>query len=150
MKVTLHQVAKHFGREVVFEGVGLTLANGSRTALLGPNGSGKSTLLQVISGAIIPTQGHIEHHVGDRPVPQEEVYKHVSIAAPYLGLYEELSLTQAIEFHARFKPFVQGRGPHRLPRSCLGKTRAALQQRHEATVEAGLGHPQRHALAPAG
>jgi ABC-type multidrug transport system ATPase subunit len=110
MKVTLHQVAKHFGREVVFHGVDRTLASGSRTALLGPNGSGKSTLLQVIGGAIIPTAGHIEHHVGERLVPQEEVYKHVAIAAPYLGLYEELSLTQAIDFHARFKPFMQGLG----------------------------------------
>lgn len=110
MQVVLSQIAKHFGREVVFQNVDLTLASGSRTAILGPNGSGKSTLLQLIGGAMIPTNGTIEHRVGERIVPQEEVYRHIAIAAPYLGLYEDLSLRQAIDFHARFKPLRSGLG----------------------------------------
>ncbi|HRF79753.1 MAG TPA: ABC transporter ATP-binding protein [Flavobacteriales bacterium] len=108
MKVALERVGKHFGREVVFQGVDITLEPGSRTAILGPNGSGKSTLLQVIGGAIIPTVGQVAHSVGGKPIEQEEVYRHVSIAAPYLGLYEDLSLEQAIGFHARFKPLLSG------------------------------------------
>jgi ABC-type multidrug transport system ATPase subunit len=108
MNIILSHIAKHFGREVVFRGVDLTLAPGSRTAILGANGSGKSTLLQIIGGAIIPTHGTIAHHIGDKLVPQEEVYRHVAIASPYLGLYEDLSLRQAIHFHARFKPLRAG------------------------------------------
>jgi len=108
MKVALERVGKHFGREVVFHGVDITLGSGSRTAILGPNGSGKSTLLQVIAGALIPTAGQVTHSLGGNPIEQEEVYRHVSIAAPYLGLYEDLSLEQAIGFHARFKPLVPG------------------------------------------
>ncbi|MBK8709523.1 MAG: ABC transporter ATP-binding protein [Flavobacteriales bacterium] len=111
MKIILTNLAKHFGREVVFQNVDLTLAAGNRTAILGPNGSGKSTLLQVIGGAIIPTKGTIEHRLnGERLVPQEEVYRHVAIASPYLGLYEELSLAQIIEFHRGFKPLRAGLG----------------------------------------
>lgn len=110
MEIRLTNIAKHFGREVVFQNVDLTLAAGSRTAILGPNGSGKSTLLQVIGGAIIPTKGSIEHRIGERLVPQEEVYRHVAIASPYLGLYEELSLAQTIDFHRRFKPLCAGLG----------------------------------------
>lgn len=110
MRVILDQIARQFGREVVFHQVSLDLAPGSRTAILGPNGSGKSTLLQVIGGAIIPTKGAITHQVGERTIPQEEVYRHVAIAAPYLGLYEDLSLAQAITFHARFKPLRLGLG----------------------------------------
>ena len=108
MEIRLHNIAKHFGREIVFSGVDLVLAPGSRTAILGPNGSGKSTLLQVIGGALIPTEGTIEHHLAGTKLEQEAVYRHVSIAAPYLGLYEDLSLTQTIDFHARFKPFRKG------------------------------------------
>lgn len=111
MELTLTNIAKHFGREVVFHGVTLSLASGSRTAILGPNGSGKSTLLQVIGGALVPTEGSISHRVNGKDLPQEEVYRHVSIAAPYLGLYEDLSLRQAVEFHARFKPFRSGISP---------------------------------------
>ncbi len=110
MQVVLTQIAKHFGREVVFQNVDLTLGSGSRTAILGPNGSGKSTLLQLIGGALIPTAGTIEHRIGERIVPQEEVYRYIAIAAPYLGLYEDLSLRQAIHFHARFKPLRAGLG----------------------------------------
>lgn len=110
MHVVLTDIGKHFGREVVFQHVDLTLAAGSRTAILGPNGSGKSTLLQVIGGALIPTQGSITHHVGDQLIAQEEVYRHIAVAAPYLGLYEDLSLAQAIGFHARFKPLRGGLG----------------------------------------
>ena len=108
MEIRLTNIAKHFGREVVFQNVDLILTSGSRTAILGPNGSGKSTLLQLIGGALIPTSGTMEHRVGERIVPQEEVYRHIAIAAPYLGLYEDLSLRQTIDFHARFKPLRGG------------------------------------------
>ncbi|MEX1132145.1 MAG: ABC transporter ATP-binding protein [Flavobacteriales bacterium] len=111
MDLLLTDIAKHFGREVVFKGVSLVLASGSRTAILGPNGSGKSTLLQVIGGALVPTVGSITHRLNGKDIAQEEVYRHVSIAAPYLGLYEDLSLKQAVEFHARFKPFRKGIAP---------------------------------------
>lgn len=108
MEIHLQDITKHFGREVVFKGITLQLESGSRTVLLGANGSGKSTLLQLLGGALMPTGGSIEHRVQGRVVPQEEVYRTVSIAAPYLGLYEDLSMKQCLEFHARFKPFHAG------------------------------------------
>jgi len=108
MRITLAQVAKQFAREKVFTGVDHVFDAGSRTAILGPNGSGKSTLLQVAAGALIPTKGTIEHALQGKTIDQEEVYRLVSIAAPYLGLYEDLSLRQAIATHARFKPFFRG------------------------------------------
>lgn len=108
MQIVLNGIEKRFGRETVFRGVGLTLASGSRTAILGPNGSGKSTLLQIIAGALVPTDGTVTHSLNGTPVPFDMVYRHVSIAAPYLGLYEDLSLAQAIDLHARFKPFKPG------------------------------------------
>jgi ABC-type multidrug transport system ATPase subunit len=108
MEIRLTNVAKHFGREVVFKDLSTNLPPGSRTAILGPNGSGKSTLLQTIAGVLVPTQGTVEHIVKGAPLAPDEVYRYVSIAAPYLGLYEDLSLEQAIAFHARFKPLLKG------------------------------------------
>ena len=108
MRITLVQVAKQFSREKVFDGVDHVFEAGSRTALLGPNGSGKSTLLQVVAGALVPTKGTVEHALEGKALEQERVYKKVSIAAPYLDLYEDLSLREAIATHARFKPFRPG------------------------------------------
>ena len=104
MRITLSSVSKHFGREVVFRDLSHVFEAGSRTAILGPNGSGKSTLLQLIAGASIPTAGGVVHEKNGKAIDQEEVYRHVSIAAPYLNLYEDLSLRETIENHARFKP----------------------------------------------
>lgn len=108
VRVTLDHVTKAFGREAVIRGLSHVLAPGSRTALLGPNGSGKSTLLQLIAGATTPTGGTIVHALNGATIEAEQVYRHVSIAAPYLGLYEDLSLAEAVEMHARFKPLKAG------------------------------------------
>ncbi len=104
MRVTLTAVTKSFGRETVFKGVDLVLEPGSRTAILGPNGSGKSTLLQVIAGAAMPTSGIVAHELNGTALEADMVYRHISIAAPYLGLYEDLSLQEAIDTHCAFKP----------------------------------------------
>lgn len=104
MQVILENVTKIFGREAVIRDLSHVLEPGSRTALLGPNGSGKSTLLQLIAGATTPTSGTIVHALHGRTLEAEHVYRHVSIAAPYLGLYEDLSLREAITVHAGFKP----------------------------------------------
>ena len=108
MQITLNNATKSFGREVVFRNVEHVFASGSRTALLGPNGSGKSTLLMLVGGALMPSKGSVVHAVNDTVVPEEEVYRHVAIAAPYLGLYEELSLAETVLNHARFKPLKNG------------------------------------------
>jgi len=117
MRITLHNVAKQFAREKVFSKVDHMFGPGSRTALLGPNGSGKSTLLQVVAGALVPTAGTVAHALADRKVEQEHVYRHVSIAAPYLDLYDDLSLREALETHARFKPFRAGIEPRAVART---------------------------------
>lgn len=108
MRISLARVAKQFAREKVFSGMDHVFAAGSRTAVLGPNGSGKSTLLQVVAGALVPTAGTVEHALGGKTLEQHRVYRKVSMAAPYLDLYEDLSLREALEAHARFKPFRPG------------------------------------------
>jgi len=49
----------YLGRIPALCGVDLTVAKGSRIAVIGANGSGKSTLLQMLDGLIFPDQGSI-------------------------------------------------------------------------------------------
>ena len=104
MRITLTSVSKTFGREALFSGVDHMLESGSHTAILGPNGSGKSTLLQIIAGAMLPTKGEVKHALNGATLEHDMVYKHVSIAAPYLSVYEDLSLSETIDLHMRLKP----------------------------------------------
>lgn len=44
------------------QNIHLHLQSGESVAVLGQNGAGKSTLLKLISGVLLPDQGHIERH----------------------------------------------------------------------------------------
>ncbi|MCW3102863.1 MAG: transporter ATP-binding protein [Bacteroidetes bacterium] len=79
--------------------------------ILGSNGSGKSTLLQVIAGSMIPSEGEVlfrDPFSEKKNIPEEDAYKYVSYAAPYLELFDEFTLRESIEFQAQFKPFRKG------------------------------------------
>ncbi|MGX9118815.1 ABC transporter ATP-binding protein [Mesorhizobium sp. BHbsci] len=55
----LTDVHKHYGPVAALAGVDLSVAGGSRTAIVGPSGCGKTTLLRLIAGFEAPDQGRI-------------------------------------------------------------------------------------------
>lgn len=50
---------KHFGGQVVTDGLDMRVSPGEVRCLIGPNGAGKSTALQLIAGLYRPDDGHI-------------------------------------------------------------------------------------------
>lgn len=65
--ITLENVTKVYdtrqGPRTVLESINLRVAKGEKVGILGRNGSGKSTLIRLISGAELPTHGHIHRGI---------------------------------------------------------------------------------------
>ncbi|SDI38919.1 ABC transporter ATP-binding protein [Mucilaginibacter sp. P25] len=108
MTITLKDIGRRFNRDWIFRGVDYTFTSGESYAILGPNGSGKSTLLQVLNGSLSPSTGKIEFANEGKPVEIDTVFTHLSLAAPYLELIEEFTMSEMVDFHFKFKSFKPG------------------------------------------
>lgn len=108
MNITLQDIGRRYNREWIFRHIDYTFSFGNRYAILGPNGSGKSTLIKVLTGALTPSEGTLGYPKDGKEVEIEEVYRHTAIAAPYVELIEEFTLSELIDFHFQFKPLLNG------------------------------------------
>ncbi len=111
MRIHLDRAGKRFGREWIFRELTFTFEEGRHYAVTGPNGSGKSTLLRMLAGHLSPSKGKVVFSTQGQPLDIDAVYARVAWAAPYIELIEEFTLVEALRFHQRFKPFLQGMGP---------------------------------------
>jgi len=107
-RISLQNIGRRFNRDWIFRGINYDFISGKSYAVLGPNGSGKSTLFQVVNGSLSQSAGKISYFYEDKPIEIDAVFKHISIAAPYLELIEEFSLNEMIEFHFKFKSYKTG------------------------------------------
>jgi ATPase subunit of ABC transporter with duplicated ATPase domains len=57
--VTLEDVAKAYGRHVIYDDLSMTIRRGERWCVMGRNGAGKTTLLKMVAGALAPDAGEI-------------------------------------------------------------------------------------------
>jgi ABC-type multidrug transport system ATPase subunit len=105
MQIHLTAASKRFNKEWIFSNLDFSFVDGQHYALIGNNGSGKSTLLQIIAGYIGLTKGQINWvNKSGQSIDSSNIYQHISIAAPYLELVEELTALEQIAFHQQFKP----------------------------------------------
>ena len=108
MKITIENAGKRFNFEWILQHVSITFQSGKSYAILGPNGSGKSTLLQMIAGILSPSAGFIEYFRNEKKIDDEEIFRHLTFAAPYVELIEEFTAHEMISFQKEFKPLLPG------------------------------------------
>jgi putative ABC transport system ATP-binding protein len=134
--VELADVVRVFGRGEgavrALDGVTLSLARGSFTAIMGPSGSGKSTLLQSAAGLDRPTSGRVElagrelTELGERALAGLR-RERIGFVFQSFNLLGALTAEQNVALPARL-------AGKRLPRSVV---RGALER-------VGLGERARH------
>ena len=104
VQISLENIGKRFRYEWIFRDLSTTFEGGKSYAILGPNGAGKSTLMKILSGHLSPSAGKIQFNFDGKTADADDVYRQISYAAPYIELLEELTLTELIRFHIKFKP----------------------------------------------
>jgi len=120
VELQLQNLGKRFNRHWIFQKINFTFQSGNAYAITGANGSGKSTLLQIVAGAMQHSEGNCtlvnaplkgkaersQSSLTNTSLKPEDYYQHISIAAPYLELVEELTLVEFLAFHFTFKPIL--------------------------------------------
>jgi ABC-type multidrug transport system ATPase subunit len=103
IEVVVKGLGKRFNREWIFRKLDYRFTASNVYAITGPNGSGKSTLLHVLWGQLPQSTGDLKYTLDSKDIPIDEIYKHLSIATPYLDLIEEFTLWEQLQFHYRLK-----------------------------------------------
>ena len=109
MHISSERIGKKFNTTWIFKDLGFSFKNGNSYAITGPNGSGKSTFLQIVSGFTLPTSGSINYQNQNQIIPDDQIYRYLTIVAPYLELIEEYTLKEFLAFHFRFKKLLPGK-----------------------------------------
>lgn len=103
LTLEVNQLAKRYNREWIFRNLNHTFQSGKTYAITGPNGSGKSTLMQVLWGQLPQSSGTISYSLSGKIIPVEEIFSQVAVAAPYMDLIEELTLSEHLAFHFKLR-----------------------------------------------
>ena len=104
MVIELTGISKKY-RTWIFKDISFTFQNQQKYAVTGRNGAGKSTLLKIISGYTTPTMGDVRYYLDGTVMDREQYPLHISYTAPYIGLIEELTVREHIDFQRKFKCF---------------------------------------------
>ncbi len=102
--LVLDRVGFRYGPRSILEGVSLTLAPRTCTALIGPNGVGKTTLLRLASGALAASDGNVT--LAGRPassLSKKERAHRVALVPQQLEVPFDFTVQQIVE---------QGRSPY--------------------------------------
>ncbi|MDY0102543.1 MAG: ATP-binding cassette domain-containing protein [Lentimicrobium sp.] len=144
LTITLEKAGKKYNHNWIFSELTAVLNSDEATVILGANGSGKSTLLQVISSAIMPTRGEIAYQLKGTEIRPEHAFRLMSIAAPYIELIEDFTLTEMVCFHRRLKPLMRNMATPEFIRTCQLTENANKALRH---FSSGMKQRVRLALA---
>lgn len=106
VSIQLNNIGKKYVNEWIFKNVSLSISPSQKLVVLGSNGSGKSTLLQTIASFLIPSKGELNWMNGTEKIEDEQIFKHLSMASPYMELIEDFTLTESVDHQKKFKPFL--------------------------------------------
>jgi ABC-2 type transport system ATP-binding protein len=102
--IDLENLTKKFGELTAVESLTLHVEKGEVFGFLGPNGAGKTTTIRMLCCLISKTSGTArigDYEIGNKS-DQQKIRGMVGVLTENVGLYEELSAYDNLDFYGRF------------------------------------------------
>ena len=116
--IAARALRRDYGTEPVLRDVSLELGAGETLVVLGPNGAGKSTLLRMLATLLRPSGGELSVLGAELPRRAWRARGRIGYLGHHALLYADLTVTEALAFHAKL---------HRVP-DAEGRIRELLAQ----------------------
>lgn len=107
MEIKVNHLTKRFNQNLLFNDLSFQVQTNQHLAILGSNGSGKSSLIKCLMGFSLPTGGNVQYFINQKEIEINQISNYISVATPYLGLTEELTFEEIINFQKKFKPTIE-------------------------------------------
>ncbi|MGO9013454.1 MAG: ABC transporter ATP-binding protein [Dissulfurispiraceae bacterium] len=143
LAIDVHGMTKRFGGHTAVSSVDLQVATGEICGFLGPNGSGKTTFIRMLCGLLRADSGSgtcLGHNV---ITESEDIKRRVGYMTQRFSFYEDLSVSENLDFVARMYSLSNRRDVVRESIEKLGLT----ERRNQLAGELSGGWKQRLALA---
>jgi putative spermidine/putrescine transport system ATP-binding protein len=144
--LSIRNVAKHFGTNVVLRDISLEIAEGEFLTILGESGSGKTTLLRIIAGFETASSGEVWMG-GDRLDQQPPYRRRVNTVFQHYALFPHLTVEQNVGYGLRVAKRPQAEITARVEEA-LAKVKMTAHAKAKPSRISG-GQQQRVALARA-
>jgi ABC-type multidrug transport system ATPase subunit len=115
-------IGHRFGSKILFKGLNYEFEKGNAYSILGNNGTGKSTLIKILMGVLTPSKGKVVTNAQDPSI---------ALVAPYLNLYDELTLYQHLDLIGVSKnlSIIQAWGLHKAAQESIDNYSSGMKQR---------------------
>lgn len=100
--LSVRNLTKRFGDEIVLDDVSFNVAEGESLVLLGPSGSGKSTTLRIIAGLELPDSGEVI--LRDREIENLRARdRNIGVIFQNYALFPEMTVAENIAFGLKIR-----------------------------------------------
>jgi len=103
ISLQVNNLTKYFGQRKVFKDLSFIVEDNSCLVVIGKNGSGKTTLLKILAGLYSPNEGEIKYNLGGKTIKKDQTKKFLSLVAPDLNLYDELTALENLKFLSKIQ-----------------------------------------------
>ena len=143
--VEVEHLTRRFGSFTAVDDISFTVEKGEIFGFLGPNGAGKSTTIRMLCGLLGPTSGSGTVGGCDIRLEAEKIKRQIGYMSQKFSLYEDLTVTENIDFYGGIYGLAGGRLAAR--RDWALAMAGLVDHRQSLTAILSGGWKQRLALA---